>query len=149
MLGERFLLLQKRDPSLEPFFTGYDFMHVGLRSFAVVSAFLKGCDSVGVCALCVEQQLHIPPQMIETFGCDCGASLRFRQNEAALDHRLDVKRETFWRPGSTNATVAHRRADVGFKRLGVAADIPFASGAYIRMGLVGFLDDRAGKAGEI
>ena len=44
---------------------------------------------------------------------------------------------------------AHRRADVGFERLGVAADVPCASGAYIRMGLVGFLDDRAGKAGEI
>ena len=45
--------------------------------------------------------------------------------------------------------LAHRRANIGLEGLGVAADDPRGGDAHLRMGLIGLLDDRADKAGEI
>src|SRR5271169_6724948 len=96
----------------------------------------------------LEEQLPIPPQVVEAFGCDRRASFRFGQDKAALDHRLDVQGEAFRGPWTTNAVFAHRSADIAFQCFGMAADIPFASRAYVWMRPVALLDDRAYEASE-
>jgi hypothetical protein len=81
--------------------------------------------------------------MIETLGRNCRAALCLGENECALDDPLEVKREPFRRPIVATAVFAHCSANVGVECLGVIADVSFAGGTYIRVGSVGFLDDRA------
>src|ERR1700677_3010082 len=100
-------------------------------------------------ASCLEEQLYVAPQVIETFGRGGRASLRLRQDEAALDQRLGVQGEALRRPILRAPMFAHRRANVGLERPRVAADGPLAGSADVRMGPVGLLNDRADKASEI
>ena len=69
----------------------------------------------------LEKQLDVAPQVIEAFGRGGRASFRLRQDKAALDHRLDVQGEALRRPVLRSAVLAHRRADIGLERPGVAA----------------------------
>ena len=77
------------------------------------------------------------------------ASLRLRQDEAALNHRLGVQGEALRRPIVRSAVLAHRGANVDLERPRVAPDAALAGGADVRMGPVGLLNDRADKASEI
>src|ERR1700678_3820464 len=59
----------------------------------------------------LEKQLNVATQVIETFGRGRRASFSFRQDEAALDHRLGVQGEALRRPILRAPMFAHRRAN--------------------------------------
>src|ERR1700730_4869625 len=87
--------------------------------------------------------------MVKALDRDGRTSFRLGKDEATLDNRLDMEREAFRRPLAVHAEFPHRRANVGFERLCMTGNVPFAGRTHVRMGAVGFLNDGARKAGEV
>src|SRR5271155_5435709 len=77
------------------------------------------------------------------------ASGRLRQDEAALDHSLDMQCETFRRPVAAYPILAHGGVNIGFQRLRVGENVSSAGAAHLRMSSVCFLNDGSREAAEV
>ena len=86
--------------------------------------------------------------MIKTFRRGRSAALRLGEDEAALDHGLDMQREALRRNIRSHAVFSHRIADVGLECLGVGGDGVFAGGVDFGVREVSLLDDGPHEARE-
>src|SRR3546814_917528 len=100
-------------------------------------------------ASAAEQHPDITLQVRDAFACDRGVVRRLRQDEAALQHRLDMLREADRGDALGRAIKVDRRLNIGGERLAIGVDARLARGADAVARRIGFLHHRADEAGVI